>query len=273
MRRIIVRVMDKNWDTLIEVSIITDDRHRDAGEITWLMLKRWVQENDFKYLIKHFGINQITTYAFTDYKELKDKIEDKVYICNEHKSLTKEIHRVRAKLKTALLRKHNVEIKIHTAPNDTKKQEQQQALEKVSERVKKLSDELKTLEEKRRATPKYTSKIEALIEENYQKLDVNIKRFMDAIKILARNIFYLSFAKFKDNYDNYRDDHVIFRHLSRSHGFIENRAGKARVKLMPEMEFAPKVKKAVEQTIAELNEMEPKIPNGTNQKFDTSLLG
>jgi len=68
MRRIVVRVLDKNWDTLIEVSILTDDQERDAREVIELMLKRWVRENDFKYLIKHFGINQITTYAFVDYK-------------------------------------------------------------------------------------------------------------------------------------------------------------------------------------------------------------
>lgn len=48
------------------------------------MVKRWVQENDFKYLIKHFGINQITTYAFTDYNEPRDQIENKTY---KHKAL------------------------------------------------------------------------------------------------------------------------------------------------------------------------------------------
>ncbi len=34
-------VLDKNWDTLIEVSILTDDQERDAGEVIELMLKRW----------------------------------------------------------------------------------------------------------------------------------------------------------------------------------------------------------------------------------------
>jgi hypothetical protein len=26
----------------------------------WLILNRWLQENDFKYLDRHFGLNQLT---------------------------------------------------------------------------------------------------------------------------------------------------------------------------------------------------------------------
>jgi hypothetical protein len=42
------------------VAVLTDDTQRTASEILRLMFCRWVQENDFKYLDKHFGINQIT---------------------------------------------------------------------------------------------------------------------------------------------------------------------------------------------------------------------
>jgi hypothetical protein len=34
----------------IEVAIITTDRTRPAAEILGLMFRRWLQENDFKYL-------------------------------------------------------------------------------------------------------------------------------------------------------------------------------------------------------------------------------
>jgi hypothetical protein len=34
------------------------------------MFHRWLQENDFKYMEKHFGINQITSYASHSYEEL-----------------------------------------------------------------------------------------------------------------------------------------------------------------------------------------------------------
>lgn len=54
----------------VEVAILTNDhtraaclpcRHRQAAELVRLIFGRWVQENDFKYLDQHFGINQITS--------------------------------------------------------------------------------------------------------------------------------------------------------------------------------------------------------------------
>jgi hypothetical protein len=51
------------------VAVLTDDTQREASEIRRLIFCRWVQENDFKYLDKHFGINQITSYGVVGYEE------------------------------------------------------------------------------------------------------------------------------------------------------------------------------------------------------------
>ena len=272
MRQIIVRALDKKWDVLIEVSILTDDKERSTKEVIELMFKRWVQENDFKYLIKHFGINEITTYAFTDYKELKDKIEDKMYICSEYKALSKEIMIVRAKLKTALLRKHNFEQK-HGEPEKKLTTFQKQQKEKIWSDTNRLGAKLDKLAQQRRNTNKYVSKIEELTNNDYQKLDIDVKSFMDAIKIMARNIFYLTFEPFKREYDNYRDDHVIFRHLTRSGGFIERTCdNNINVKLMPEMEYSPKLNAIIENTLELVNKKNPILPENNNMKINLSLL-
>ena len=76
MRQIIVRATNPKRKT-IEVSILTDDMTRKAEEMIELMFCRWVQENDFKYSEKHFGINEITSYSKISYKELKGLIENK----------------------------------------------------------------------------------------------------------------------------------------------------------------------------------------------------
>jgi hypothetical protein len=271
MRQVIVRVLDKKWDVLIEVSILCDDKKRPVREVIELMLKRWIQENDFKYLIKHFGINEITTYAFTDYKELKDKIEDKIYVCNRHKALTKEIHKARAKLKTALLRKHIFEQK-HACRNEKISGTEKRRKEKIWSDTKKLTLELEKLEKERSKTSIYVSKIEELINNDYKKLDVNVRSYMDAIKIMARNIFYLTFEPFKQKYDNYRDDHVLFRHLTRSSGVIEKNGQELNVKLFPEMEYSKRTTKDIEHVLNKINEENPIIPNGSNTKIRLSLI-
>ncbi len=270
MRQIIVRIYDKNWKVLIEVSILTDDKTRQADQAIGLMLKRWVQENDFKYTIKHFGLNQITSYAFTDYKALGDKIEDKIYICSKHKALTKEIQKIRNKLKTALLRKYKFEIK-HKKTDKRLSPKEQERKTKILDTVRQLNTSLSEHEQQRSETTKYVSKIDELVGLGYNKLDTNTKDFMDAIKMLARNMFYLSFQPFKEKYDNYRDDHVLFRHLTRSAGNIYPIDNKIKIRLSPQMEYQPKIKRIISQVLDQVNEMKPEIPDGSHRKIELIL--
>ena len=270
MRQIIVQVLDKKWDVLIEVSILTDDKQRDTQQVIKLMLKRWVQENDFKYLIKHFGINEITTYAFVDYKDLKEKIEDKLYTCGEHKKLTKKIQAVRARLKTLLLRQYNFNLK-HAKHNSELSDKNQLKLDEIKKQIEKFNDELKQLEKQRKESVNKVSKIDELIQEGYKKLDTDVKSYLDSVKILARNIFYLAFEPFKEQYDNYRDDHVLFRNLSTASGIVKNKNGKKHVELIPTMQHPKKIKSILKQILDTLNENSPVWPNEKNEKFEVFL--
>ncbi|MCK5210234.1 MAG: hypothetical protein KAQ79_19495 [Cyclobacteriaceae bacterium] len=270
MRQIIVRVLDKKWNIQIELSIVTDDKDRDAKEIISLMLSRWVQENDFKYMIKHFGLNQITTYAFTDYRALRDKIEDKIYICSHHKALTKEIGKIRAKLKTALLDKHDFDQKHSMTSKQLPKKEQERKI-RIDTRINTLNKALTKLKKERSETPKFVSKLDELIDQNIVKLDTDTKSFMDAIKVLARNMFYMSLHPFREEYNNYRDDHVLFRHLTLSGGTITENKNGYKIVLLPQMEFQPKVKKIISQVLDEINASKPKLPNGSRANIELTL--
>ncbi len=270
MRQIIVRVYDKKWDTQIELSIITDDKDRDATEIITLMLKRWVQENDFKYMIKHFGLNQITAYAFTDYRALRDKVEDKIYICSRHKALTKEIQKVRAKLKTALFDKHKFDQKHDGSKKQLPKKEKERKI-KIDTKINGLYKTLTTLAKERSETPKFVSKLDELIEQDFQKLDTDTKSFMDAIKVMARNMFYMALQPFKEKYNNYRDDHVLFRYLTLSGGTIAENNHGYKIMLQPQMEYQPKVKKIINQLLDQINATKPLLPNGSRANIEISL--
>ena len=63
------------------------------------------------------------------------------------------------------------------------------------------------------------------------------KAFMDAIRLSSRNIFYCLMDIFRPLYNNYRDDHVILRELTRSLGIIEKREVVINIQLLPAMEF------------------------------------
>ena len=102
IRRLIVRTTNPNG-RCIEVSILSNDLDRCANELITLMFSRWLQENDFKYLDIHFGINEITAYASISYKELSKSIEDKQMKSGQYKSLEKQRMGLKKQLKNRLL--------------------------------------------------------------------------------------------------------------------------------------------------------------------------
>jgi len=83
------------------------------------------------------------------------------------------------------------------------------------------------------------SRLKALIEEQYLRLDTRRKAFMDAIRISCRGIFFKLAMEFRPLYNNYRDDHFIVRELTRASGIIEKRDGIVNILLIPTMEFQP----------------------------------
>ncbi len=229
MKQIIVLATNPNGNS-IEVSILTDDFKRDPEEIISLMFQRWIQENDFKYLEKHFGINQITSYQSNHYKDIKLKIEDKEVNSGEYKALEKQIKNLNNKLKSALLQQHS-----------SSKRNQE-----LEEKIKNMTKTKKQLKERKKEKKEKMSKLELFIEQDFEKLQTKNKLLMDYLKILARNIFYLTLAPFKEEYDNYRDDHVIFRNLTNASGMIITKNQHLEILLYPTANYSPKTRKIIE---------------------------
>jgi transposase len=248
IRQIIVHATNAKNKT-IEVSILSDDTRRPAEEIIKLMFNRWIQENDFKYLDKHFGINQITGYAATHYKNLEKIIEDKQIKSGAFKACQKE----RATIKSALAA---MLLKAHTCKRKNKRRQQ---------KIEVLIEQLQQIEKKIISADKEVSRLQSVIEEKYYRLDTMSKLIMDYIKIITRNMFYQALQPFKELYNNYRDDHVIFRNLTRSHGCILFGKNEVEVLLYPTAHYQPKVHKIMELYLQQINESNPVLPDGSGR--------
>lgn len=96
-RRIIVRVSRPGADD-IEVSILTS--HPDMGlqDVVWAIFRRWLQENDFKYLDGHFGLNQLTSRDSFSFGEQAGRFRDRPVDCPEYKELKNALHAVEGRL-------------------------------------------------------------------------------------------------------------------------------------------------------------------------------
>jgi hypothetical protein len=94
------------------------------------------------------------------------------------------------------------------------------------------------------------------------------KQLMDVVKITSRNVFYLQFQPFKEGYDNFRDDPVLFRHLTRAHGLIQQqgeKGGIVNVLLLTEAEYPPKVSLIIEGLLNQLNKDSIAMPDNSGR--------
>lgn len=120
---------------------------------------------------------------------------------------------------------------------------------KSLERTKKihtLEQCLQDIKGKMKRTEKEISRLQYLIDQQYVRLDTRNKTLMDMLKLIARNAFYKKLEPFKQMYDNYRDDHVLFRNLTHAHGLIFQHSDSVEAVLHPTAHYPPKLRRIVE---------------------------
>jgi hypothetical protein len=101
-RRVIVRARKPGGRT-IEVSIVTNDPTLSAERVVWIMFNRWIQEGDFAYLRRHFGIGEMTERGCETYADIAGELVDRQVESRARKEASKERGKKRAKLAAALL--------------------------------------------------------------------------------------------------------------------------------------------------------------------------
>jgi hypothetical protein len=254
MRQLIVRATNPQGNT-IQVAILTDDRQRPAAQILYLMFNRWTQENDFKYLDEHFGINQITSYASVAYERLKDQVEQKQIKSGAYKAAQEKIAQIKSQLSKLLLSEHQ-------HPRKSARR---------TERITALTKELEQAQQDQAKTQKEVSRLEVLIEQQMVRLDTRNKRLLDSLKLMARNAFYQALAPFKTAYDNYRDDHELFRNLTLADGILAESAEQVDAYLLPTVNYPPAIEKIVCQLLREINAKDPTMPDGSGRPLRLHL--
>jgi hypothetical protein len=254
MRQIIVIATNPSGRS-VEVSIVTDDLKRPANQVIHLMFNRWTQENDFKYLDQHFGINQIISYASEKYAELKNQVEAKQIKSGAYKALEQQRAELKRTLGRSLLSKHFAK---HSSKHRT-------------EKIATLTASLKEVETQLTTTAKEVSRLELLVEQQMVRLETSNKRLIDSLKIIARNAFYQTFQPFKKAYNNYRDDHKLFRNLSQADGVLVSSDQKVDAYLQPTFNYPPKLAKIINELLVQINATQPIMPDGSGRKLRLHL--
>ena len=294
MRRLRVRATNPQG-RMVELAILTDDPDRAAIDIIRLMFQRWLQENDFKYQIKHFGLNQMVSYKVVPYeqcvKQLTDRqVESEAYrvLADQRRGLKREqghwlVEQERSARHAAARQKRLEQLAevgmTGQAPEFIVEREQERkklmaaqtrhqiASQSRKTKIDALNEKLAALEVQIGKTEKEVSRLTLLVAQNKVRLDSRNKRLMDVLKVIARNAFYKALAPFKDDYDNYRDDHDHFRQLTRCGGVLQPDTSQVTAHLLPRVNYPKKLRKIVERYLEQVNQSEPKMPDGSERRL------
>jgi hypothetical protein len=305
IRQIIVRATNPNGKT-VQLSILTDDTQRPVREIVCLMFNRWIQENDFKYLNKHFGINQLTSYRSTPYEQLRDQLTDRlvpnrayVEMVKTGRQLTQrqarqllaadraqrdQIQRQQRleELQANIANRATVDPALSTATPAANESKEIARLHNAAKRHEKYRrqrtlkiDGLHQLiiqnEEEKSTLEKEVSRIDQLINQEMVRMDLSNKTLMDAIKITARNLFYRLFKPFKAAYDNFRDDHDHFRKLTQCDGVLRWTGAEVEAHLVAQVNYPPKLHKIIVAHLDDLNAIGLTLPDGSGRPLRLRL--
>ena len=284
VRRIVVRATNPSGKT-VEMSILCTHPTMNIERVVWAIFNRWLQENDFKYLDRHFGLNQLTSYASTTYAEQADILNDRDIESSEHRQLAKDIRNAEAALARVLLNKRKVQKRLTKAEADIevldikiaalsgsgktyrqKELKQQRArrrqcrtnaakrLHELENRIATAEKETENMRKKLDTMLKNTSRLQSLIEQNYRILDIRAKAYFDAHRIVAANMFRNQLQYFRPIYGNYRNDHVMLRQLTRADGFVREIDGCIHIDLWLKGRFQKKQLAAFKTFLAESTE-------------------
>ena len=293
MRQLIVRATNPAGET-IEVSVLSDDRERAATQLIALIFNRWLQENDFKYLDKHFGIDQITSYRTVAYAKLAGQIDDRQIQSGQAKALRQtgaQLKREQGRLlveqeqadyqqgqRRAQIAQAQARLADPATVESTRlalaktldrlRQASQRYEEKRTQRrsqIDALNRQREENERQKQTVQKEESRLEQMIALGMQRLDTAKKQLMDALKVSARNLFYCALQPFKKAYDNYRDDHDYFRKLTRSGGVLRWTGREFQAHLLPQVNYAPALRRIIQAWLEQLNATQPVMPDGSQR--------
>jgi len=172
-----VRQIRKLTDSSHQTALVTTDYRSDAAQVAGAMFSRWSQENFFKYMMEHYGIDRLIDYQV-------EKMDETVRVVNpRYKEVETQVRSKSAKLSRrraeygALILEGEIE-------EDTVK-EYAQNKSHLKEVIETLEKEIKELKAQRKGIKKHILFSELPEADQFKNLKKSGKQFIDTIKMIA----------------------------------------------------------------------------------------
>ena len=172
-----VREIRKRTASGHQTSVVSTDYRSDARPMAAAMFARWSQENFFRYMREHYGLDRLVDYSL-------EEIPDTTKVVNpQYRRLDGQVRSKRGQL----TRKHAafsaMGLTGEIEPKKVAAFEQKKA--ELQEQIETLTNELDELKAQRKAVPHHITFAELPQEERFKQLATQSKQLIDTIKMVA----------------------------------------------------------------------------------------
>ena len=160
-----------------QTALVTTDYYNDTALIAGKMFSRWSQENFFKYMMKHFGIDKLIEYKV-------EKIDETILIVNpRYRELDSQIRSHNGKLSRK--KTEYADLILETNAEEKEIKDYVQRKSELRETIEGIKVEIENLKTKRKKVSKHVTFSELPESEKFNELKKSGKQFFDTIKMIA----------------------------------------------------------------------------------------
>jgi hypothetical protein len=172
-----VREIRRLTDSGHQTPIVTTDYITERARLAPAMFGRWSQENFFKYMLEHYGLDRLLAYSL-------ESIPETTRVVNpEHRALDSAIRKKNAELARRRAKFAALALDEPIEPKVVKRWQANKA--ELLEDIVQLERDLDELKPKRKATPRHIPVSALPADQRFDQLHSSSKHFIDTIKMIA----------------------------------------------------------------------------------------
>ncbi len=176
-KKLWVREIRKLTEGGHQTSMLATDYRSELEPIAATMLARWSQENFFKYMREHYGLDRLVDYG-------TEEIPETTRVVNpEHRRLDNQVRRQAERLNRHLAKFGGMSLDTEIEPPNVEAYQQKKA--QLQEEISHLRQDLNKLKEQRKAVDRHTTVANLPEEERFDRLSTQSKHLIDTIKMIA----------------------------------------------------------------------------------------
>jgi hypothetical protein len=171
------REIRKLCDSGHQTPVVTTHKQIKNDRVAALMFGRWGQENFFKYMMQHYGIDKLVTYMLDD-------VPDTTILVNPaHRDIDSQVRKQAALIQKKEAQYGMLSIPGEITPKNVEQFEQKKAA--LIDEITALKTVVNDLKQKRKATPRHIEFKQLPNEQKFKRLHQKSKYLIDTIKMVA----------------------------------------------------------------------------------------